>query len=96
MINRIMKHTTKNIIVILTLTGIYLSATSFPSYAELLPVTAERSLFLKMDANRDGLISQKEVYKKSLLAIEFENFDKNQDGFLDRDEFWVFIISANI
>lgn len=83
----------KNIILGILLASASQAAFSLPGhYAS--PQTS--SLFFRMDTNKDGLISKHEINKKSLLAIEFKNFDKNQDGNLDPREFEFFIMTANL
>ncbi|HFE38220.1 MAG TPA: hypothetical protein ENK06_07360 [Gammaproteobacteria bacterium] len=89
------KITNKNVLSML-LSAVCLITTSFSAYGEKLPKTSEDSLFVKMDINKNGLIEPSEIYKKSLLATEFDNVDKNQDGSLDQREFEVFILLANI
>lgn len=66
---------------------------SFSARAELLPVS---SIFSEMDTNKDGVINRQEINKKSLLASEFDNIDKNQDNSLDFSEFEYFVVSINI
>lgn len=41
-------------------------------------------LFAKMDSNKDGKLSFKEV--DGPLKKDFEKIDKNQDGFLSKEE----------
>lgn len=74
-------------------TSIALLLISINTQAEVLPVS---NLFLQMDINKDGKINLEEVNKRSLLAKEFEKFDKNQDGNLDSFEFEFFVATFNI
>ncbi|HYE35154.1 hypothetical protein [Methylocaldum sp.] len=43
--------------------------------------------FKKLDANQDGLISESEGRVDTKLKEDWREFDKNQDGQLDQDEF---------
>lgn len=48
------------------------------------PIT---SSFDALDANKDGKISASEARKDKGVVARFAEGDKNQDGYLDRDEF---------
>ena len=65
----------------------------FSVHAELLPA---REMFVQMDQNNDGFINRKEINKQSMLAMEFDNVDKNKDGNLDNKEFEYFIAVVDL
>ena len=43
--------------------------------------------FESLDTNKDGVISASEARKDNKVAARFAATDKNQDGYLDREEF---------
>jgi len=78
----------------LTIASIFaITNLNLPAHAEFLPVS---SLFSEMDVNKDGVINRQEINKNSMLAIEFDKIDKNQDDGLDFSEFEYFVVSVNI
>ena len=50
-------------------------------------VLADDDLFMKLDADSDGLISIAEAAADSDVSKEFANLDANKDGFLSPEEF---------
>lgn len=75
------------------LLAITFSLPLFSAQAELLPA---REMFVQMDQNNDGFINRKEINKQSMLAVEFDNVDKNKDGNLDDKEFEYFIAVVDL
>lgn len=65
----------------------------FSVHGELLPA---HKMFVQMDQNNDGFINRKEINKQSMLAVEFDNVDKNKDGNLDDKEFEYFIAVVDL
>jgi hypothetical protein len=51
------------------------------------PVVVARPIFSIFDKDRDGTISRGEAAAAPDLARDFDRYDLNRDGRLDRDEF---------
>lgn len=50
----------------------------------------EDNLFMKLDKDQSGTISQKEASKQKQLSKNWASYDTNQDGQLDQSEFSAF------
>lgn len=50
-------------------------------------VAAEQSLYSKIDADKDGSISQQEASTFTVLSEQWDELDANADGVLDQAEF---------
>jgi Ca2+-binding EF-hand superfamily protein len=54
--------------------------------AQAAPADA-RSLFTKVDADKDGKVSKDEAKMLPAVSGRFDELDKDKDGFLSMDEF---------
>lgn len=60
----------------------------------LLPPELERE-FARVDANGDGRIAWHEAWANPTVEHRFMLSDRDQNGTLDREEFWELITSAS-
>lgn len=50
-------------------------------------VLADEALFMKLDADSDGLISISEAAADTTVSAQFAELDANKDGYLSAEEF---------
>jgi len=49
--------------------------------------TSPQAIFLRIDTNSDGKVSKEEATRLPSVATRWEELDKNNDGWLSREEF---------
>ena len=49
--------------------------------------TSPQALFVRIDTNSDGKVSKEEATRLPSVATRWEELDKNNDGWLSREEF---------
>ncbi|WP_299181046.1 EF-hand domain-containing protein [uncultured Neptuniibacter sp.] len=92
-----MKMTTLTLASVLAVASVSAVAADDKAAAEVKPavqpevMTEEQpkseSIFEKLDADKDGKVSQQEAQVSPALVKGFEKIDTNKDGFLSQDEF---------
>lgn len=49
--------------------------------------TSPQALFVRIDTNSDGKVTKEEATRMPSVATRWEELDKNNDGWLSREEF---------
>ena len=66
------------------------SKTTDPGTAASSSTATSNDAFIKLDTDKDGVVSKKEASKNKALAAKWDTLDTNKDGKLDQGEFAAF------
>lgn len=66
------------------------SSKTDPGTAATSSTATSNDVFIKLDTDKDGVVSKKEASKNKALASKWDTLDTNKDGKLDQGEFAAF------
>lgn len=70
-------------------------STSATSPSSTTSSATSNDAFIKLDTDKDGVVSKKEAAKNKALAAKWDTLDTNKDGKLDQGEFAAFEASGS-